>query len=216
MSAEKNQNTHLEQAAASDESIQQVHARLAHHKPDKPDGNPGFPLLLLGIMCTAIFAGSIYLAHYSSRFDPLIYNENQQPSKTKEGAVQLTAAQRGKRVFTTNCAVCHQANGQGMPNVYPPLAGSEWVTDPAHEKDMVRIVINGLQGPITVAGKQFNNVMAPMGHLNDQQIADVLSYIRSEWGNQAPEVSVETVTAVRGELAGRTAPWTVEELQRQQ
>jgi mono/diheme cytochrome c family protein len=215
MSSENNQNTYLEQAAASDESIQQVHARLSHQKPEKPDGNPTFPLLLLGIMCLAVFAGSIYLAHYSSRFDPLIYNENQKPSTTKQGAVQLTASQRGKRVFMANCAVCHQANGQGMPNVYPPLVASEWVTDPANEKHMVRIVINGLQGPITVAGKEFNNVMAPMGHLNDQQIADVLSYIRTDWGNEGPEVSVETVSAVRAEIGGRTGMWTVEELKRQ-
>jgi len=206
-------HSHLEQAGASDESIQQVHARLQTQKPEKPEGNPRFPLVLLGIMCTAIFFGAVYLAHYSSHFDPFIYNEHQKPSKQAATGPVVTPAMLGKRVYTANCMVCHQANGQGQAGVYPPLAGSEWVTEPQHEKHIIGIVLYGLNGPITVKGAEFNNAMTPFGGvLNDQQIANVLTYIRSEWGNEAPEITAEQVAALRAELGAR-GPWTVSELE---
>lgn len=205
-------HTHVEQSGATDESLQQVHGVLLHRKPEKSEGNPRFPLFLLGLTCIAVFFGAIYLAHYSGRFDAAIYNENQKPGGPVETLV-ITPAMRGKKVFQANCLVCHQANGNGTPGVFPPLAGSEWVNDPAHEPHIVRIVLKGLQGPITVKGTTYNNVMTPFGSvLKDQQIADVLSYIRQEWGNSAPEVTVETVAAIRAAVADRAAPWTAEEL----
>lgn len=205
-------HSYLEHGAASDESIQQVHARLAHQKPEKAEGNPRYPLVLLGVMCTAIFFGSIYLAHYSSRFDPLIFNENQKPSPQPASGPVITPAMLGKRVYTANCMTCHQATGQGVAGVYPPLAGSEWVLEPQHEKHMIAIVLHGLNGPITVKGNQYNNAMTPFGGiLRDDQIANVLTYIRSEWGNEAPPVTPEQVAAVRAELGAR-GPFTVEQL----
>ncbi|MBA3848757.1 MAG: cytochrome C [Opitutus sp.] len=205
-------HSHLEQSGASDESIQQVHTRLQAQKPEKKEGNPRFPLVLLGITCAAIFFGSIYLAHYSSRFDPLIYNENQKPVKQAAGGPVITPAMLGKRVFTANCVTCHQATGQGQPGVYPPLAGSEWVLEPQHEKHMIAIVLHGLNGPITVKGNSFNSAMTPFGGiLRDEQIANVLTYIRSEWGNNAPPITPEQVAAVRAELGAR-GPFTVQEL----
>ncbi|MBL9216759.1 MAG: cytochrome c, partial [Opitutaceae bacterium] len=95
--------------------------------------------------------------------------------------------------------------------VYPPLVGSEWVT--GSEERLIRIVLHGLNGPITVEGKEYNNVMAPLGGvLKDDQIANVLSYVRATWGNAAPEVQPETVAKVRSETAGRTSFWTAPEL----
>ena len=207
-------HSHLEQSAASDESLQQVHAKLQAQKPEKPDGNPRFPLVLLGIMCAAIFVGSIYMAHYSSRFDPNIYNEYQKPTKQAAGGVTITPAMLGKRVYTANCMACHQANGMGVAGVYPPLAGSEWVLEPQHEKHMIAIVLHGLNGPITVKGNQYNNAMTAFGGiLRDEQIANVLTYIRSEWGNNAPAVTADQVAALRAQLGAR-GPWTVPELEK--
>lgn len=204
-----------EQSAATDDSIQAVHAQLRAQKPEKPHGYSATPLVLLGLMCTAIFFGSIYLAHYSIRFDPLVVNEV--ANRAKPGAVTqvVTRAMRGKKVYQETCIACHQANGQGQPGIYPPLAGSEWVNDPAREGQLIRIVLHGLQGPIIVAGKEYNNVMAPLGDaLNDEKIANVLSYVRSEWGNNGPEVQPETVAAVRTATASRpkTQYWTAAEL----
>jgi mono/diheme cytochrome c family protein len=205
-------HSHLEQSGASDESIQQVHARLQSNKPEKAEGNPRFPLVLLGIMCCAVFFGAVYLAHYSAHFDASIYNENQKPSKTAATGPVITPAMLGKRVFTANCVTCHQATGQGVPGVYPPLAGSEFVLDAKHEKHIIKIVLFGLNGPITVKGANFNNAMTPFGGiLKDDQIANVLTYVRSEWGNNAPAITADQVAAIRAELGAR-GPWTVEEL----
>lgn len=212
MSSTPDSNYRFEQAAASDDSIQQVHAQLQKQKPDKASGYSFLPLGILGLMCTSVFFGSIYLAHYSIRFDPLVVNEH--AKREKPGAVAVAAvspAQLGKRVFTTICQTCHQANGQGVPGVYPPLVASEWVQ--GSEERIIRIVLHGLNGPITVEGKEYNNAMASLGGvLKDDQIANVLTFIRQEWGNKADEVKAETVARIRGEVGSRSAPWTAPEL----
>lgn len=211
MSSQPDKNFRLEQACASDDSIQHIHAQLQKNKPEKTGGYPFLPLVLLGLICSSVFFGSIYMAHYSIRFDPLVVNEHAKREKPGAAvAAKVTPAMLGKKVFLT-CAACHQANGQGLPGVYPPLAGSEWVN--GNEERIIRIVLHGLNGPIHVAGKEFNNVMAPLGAvLKDDQIANVLSYIRQEWGNHGGEVSVETVARVRAETATRTQMWTAAEL----
>lgn len=212
MSTPSDNDSRLEAAAASDESIRQVHARLQASRPDKAHGYSKTPLFLLGVMCLAVFFGSIYVAHFSIRFDPLVVNEyanRAAPGAPK--AVVVTAAMRGKRVYMTACFACHQANGLGLPGVYPPLAGSEWVS--GTEERTIRAVLHGLSGPITVAGKEYNNVMAPLGAaLNDSQIADVLSYVRQEWGNTGADVDSATVARIRAATADRKAPWTAPEL----
>jgi mono/diheme cytochrome c family protein len=122
----------------------------------------------------------------------------------------------GKRVFTQNCAVCHQQNGLGVPGQFPPLAGSEWVLaqDWHGDNHIVNIVLHGFHGAVTVKGEQFNNVMAPWGKvLKDEQIAAVLTYVRNEWGNQAPPITKEFVSKVREQTKDRTEPWTPKELQ---
>jgi len=205
------EHSYVEQSGASDESLQQVHAHAQGKKPEKPHGYAAFPLVMLGITCTLIFFSSIYLAHYSAHFDPTIFNENQQPAQGGPVVPTITPAMLGKRVFSQTCIACHQATGQGVPGVYPPLAGSEWAQ--GDEQRVIRIVLNGLTGPIHVAGKDFNNTMAPLGAvLKDDQIANALTYVRSEWGNSAPEVSAETVAKVRAEIAGRNTYFTSEEL----
>jgi len=204
----------IEVSKASDDSILQVHARLQKQKPEKADGYSATPLVLLGIMCSGIFLGSIYMVHNAIRFDPLVVSEHAKREKPgAAGAVALSRAQLGKKVFTSTCAACHQVNGLGVPGTFPPLAGSEWAT--GNEERIIRIVLNGLTGPVKVAGHEYNNVMAPLGAvLKDEQIANVLSYVRAEWGNAAPEVQPETVAKVRADTAGRTTAWTAAELEK--
>jgi len=214
MSSSSNNNYRFEEAGASDDSIQQVHAKLQKQKPDKAGGYSFLPLGILALMCTSVFFASIYLADYSIRFDPLVINAH--ATREKPGAVAavaVTPAQLGKKVFASICQACHQANGQGVPGVFPQLAGSEWAQ--GDEGRIIRIVLHGLSGPLTVEGKEYNNVMAALGGvLKDDQIAHVLTYVRQEWGNKAPEVKAETVARIRAEVGARTKPWTAAELEK--
>jgi len=115
------------------------------------------------------------------------------------------------------CFTCHQPNGQGISGQFPPLAGSDWVL--GEKERLIKISIHGLMGEIEVNGVKYNNVMAPPGippgSLTDQQIADVLTYIRNEWGNSASAVSPEEVATIRStvENRGPMQMWTVAELQ---
>lgn len=106
----------------------------------------------------------------------------------------------GKAAYAL-CMACHGPQGAGVPNVGPPLAGSEWVEGPA--SNLIRIQLRGLEGPITVAGEEYTFAapMAPMGAANtDDEVASVLTYIRNSFGNSAPPVLPEQVEALRSEV----------------
>lgn len=106
------------------------------------------------------------------------------------------AAVPGAALYGQYCAVCHQANGQGTPDVFPPLAGSPVVTGDPHF--LARVVFYGLQGRIMVGGKTYSGAMAGFAkNMNDAQIAQVLTYIRSTWGNSAEAVTEDIVKAER-------------------
>jgi mono/diheme cytochrome c family protein len=114
----------------------------------------------------------------------------QNKSATKTGE-QLT----GHQLFSKYCLSCHQADGAGVRNMFPPLAGNEKITGPSN--DLIRIVLFGLEGPIEVNGRAYNQVMPAQDYLNDKQIADVLTYIRNTWGNKASPVKPDEVAKVR-------------------
>lgn len=149
---------------------------------------------------------------------PLIPNTDDLPTILKEPPPSAAVVaptptgptDPGEQVFTTVCAACHQANAQGLPGAFPPLAGSSWVgQDP---ETPIRIVIAGLSGQIKVNGADFNSMMPPPPGLDDEKIAAVLTYVRSHFGNQGAAVSKDQVTAVRAALSGRTNPWSSDEL----
>lgn len=106
------------------------------------------------------------------------------------------SAAAGAKVFTTNCSSCHQANGKGQPGVFPPLAGNATVTGPADK--VIAVVKNGLNGKISVNGTTYNGQMpAWKGTLSDGDIASVITYIRSSWGNKASAVTASQVSAAK-------------------
>ncbi len=108
------------------------------------------------------------------------------------------SAHPGKKVFDSVCLACHMANGTGVPGMYPPLAKTEWVN--GDKKRLIQVTIQGLSGKIEVNGVTYNNIMPPNSHLSDQEIADVLTYVRQSFGNDAGEVTVEEVQRVRADL----------------
>lgn len=106
--------------------------------------------------------------------------------------------EKGKRVYTQTCFACHQLTGEGMAGVFPPLAKSDFLL--ADKDRAIRAVIKGLAGPIKVNGTDYNGVMPPV-LLNDEQVAQVLTYVRNEWGNESDIVTVDDVRKVRAESA---------------
>lgn len=135
------------------------------------------------------------------------------PADAAESAADVLARQMlaGKNAFTRTCATCHQANGQGVPAVFPPLAGSPILTE-ADPGKIIRATLHGLQGPIEVSGHTFNSVMPAQGPLlNDADLAAALTYARNSWGNKAPAVTAEQVSVIRLTVK-RDKFWTWEEL----
>ena len=128
--------------------------------------------------------------------------------------IQSTKAEEvdGKRVYRHVCRNCHNIKGMGISPVYPPLVGSERMSDPDVTVP-IRIVLHGLTGPVTVGKKTYKTMsMAPQSQLSDDEIAAVLTYIRQSWGNEAGPVTPQQVKAVRAQYPPRQKPWTIETL----
>src|SRR5690606_13764052 len=94
------------------------------------------------------------------------------------------------------CAACHQAEGQGMPGTFPPLAKSDYLASASAEK-LAGHIVHGLSGPLTVNGNTYNGAMPPMAFLTDDEIASVLTFVRASWGNNLPPVSSDDVAQAR-------------------
>jgi mono/diheme cytochrome c family protein len=121
------------------------------------------------------------------------------------------AAQDGQQIFTTRCAACHQADGSGIPGMFPPLAGSEWMTGDSGRP--IRILLHGLEGETEVKGEVYSGMMPAWGGaLSDAEIAAVLTYARSHLGNDAGPVTAAEVAKIRAATASRKTPWTAKEL----
>lgn len=134
---------------------------------------------------------------------------------TSSTQAQDAAVARGQTVYMQVCFACHQPTGLGLPGMFPPLAGSDWTAAKKPDR-MIRMVLHGLTGPVTINGKPFATpapLMPPQGAaLSDTQIADVLTYVRDAYGNKASAVTPEQVAAIREAEKARTAMWTEAEL----
>ena len=120
---------------------------------------------------------------------------------------------KGAEIYASSCANCHAASGNGIGGLGPPLAESPWVTGPSER--LLRIILQGLSGPIEVAGERWDSVMP--GHVDypgftDEAIAGLLTYLHRVWGHTGRAIDVAFVTATKNQLASRSALWTVPEL----
>ena len=123
-------------------------------------------------------------------------------------AAQPVAA-NGAQIFASHCAACHQSNGSGVPDAFPPLAGSEWVGGDA--STLAGILLLGISGTITVKDATYDGLMPTFGdQLSDAEIAAVVSYVRASFGNTSPAVTADVVKAERDKLGNRSMPWAGE------
>jgi len=179
-------------------------------------GTP-MPVWLAVLTPVLLIAGAVYFDRNGGWFDAQVYAPYRSLGDVQlyqppgdEDAAQFEA---GRMVYSKTCVACHQANGLGTPGQFPPLVESEWVNE-AEPGRMIRIVLMGVQGPITVKGQNFNNVMVKWDMLSDDDIAAVITFVRQnrEWGNKASAVTPEQVKAVRDKLKGRATSFTAAEL----
>lgn len=122
---------------------------------------------------------------------------NKKPvTKTPPPMPGLTAQlASGKKVFTLNCLPCHQADGLGLPNMYPPLSKTTYVL--GDKVQLIRIALGGFNDAITINGETYTDVMPSFGILKDKEVADLLTYVRNSFGNKADAVTAAEVKKVR-------------------
>jgi mono/diheme cytochrome c family protein len=202
-------------------SVRAIHAAIVREQAEPQDGHEPVSLWLLAVFFATLLAGGYYLGAYSGRFDSTVFDERVGggPIAAKsKGGDQVTVAQGdkpdiGKRIYR-QCAACHQASGVGQAGLYPSLVGSKIANGGGGRA--VRMVLYGAQGPWQAASGNVNGVMTPFGPLlKDDEIAAVLTYVRSSWGSTAGPITKEQVAAVREATKGRTASWTFDELMAQ-
>lgn len=223
MSTPSNSDPRIDQAAVTDESLLVVHEKALGRQPDEKAHYRLMPLALLFLFSGLIFFGGTYLGRYSGHFDSKIFDENvhKGAASAAEPVKQLSPEEviaLGKKLFNDGaCNTCHQPTGLGQPPAIPPLVASEWVT--GSEERLIRIVLNGVTGKITVKGATFDGQMPAFGRVpgsmknwSDDRVAAVLTYVRQEWGNQAAPVSTEKVAEIRAK-EGAHPQWTAEQLQ---
>lgn len=144
----------------------------------------------------AIYSGkevdSVYLGDKSVSSAPITAAASASAKGTLTLAQQIKA---GGALYNGTCSVCHQAAGEGIPTVFPPLAKSDFLN--ADKVRAIGAVLNGLTGPVTVNGNTYNSVMPPMSQLNDDEVANILTYVLNSFGNNGGQVSAADVAHQR-------------------
>jgi mono/diheme cytochrome c family protein len=185
-----------------------------------PDGEPtvtrsAAPMWIIVVTLTLLFFGGLYLDSHGGWFNSKVYAPYNSAERLEAFQPQMGAgavAAQGKRVYEAVCGICHGPDGSGKPGQAPPLAGSEWVTTKGDNR-LVHIPLEGLNGTLTVKGKDWSLNMAAMGAaLSDADLAAVLTYMRTSWGNKAGEVTPDEVKKIRDAIGGHPQPMTGEQL----
>src|SRR3984893_13808670 len=209
----ENGSSHLSQKIAPDQSSFREPAEPGEDIPEPEQGS--IPVWLVGLIGFGIFWAGAYLFSFSGGFKADVFDF--QPKFGVEGGGAKGAPDPkvvGKALFSSNCITCHQATGLGVPGQYPPLAGSEVELGDA-TNHLIAIVLKGLQGPVVVEGKPFNNSMqAWEAQYTDPQLAAILTYVRSDWGNNAPPITADMVKQMRAEFKDRKEQWTWPEIEK--
>lgn len=126
---------------------------------------------------------------------PVTLKAQSKKTAPKAGNTLQASVSRGKKIYTAYCLACHQADGSGVPHLNPPLTATEWVSGP--KPVLIQMILKGSKGKVEIDGDTFTNAMPAQTFLTDQQIADVLTYVRNAFGNKASAVTPAEVKAQR-------------------
>jgi mono/diheme cytochrome c family protein len=180
-----------------------AHQPQAREQAEPSERSQPIPLLVAAITLVMVLAGVAYIL-FSEPFGLPGLGDRRTVADLRAKAPGSGAAADGKTLFSANCASCHQATGKGLPGVFPPLDGSEWVAGDA--RIVANILLHGITGDISVAGNSFKGAMPSFQHLGDAELAAVASYVRSEWSNRAAAIQPE-VFATERKATARTTPF---------
>lgn len=122
-------------------------------------------------------------------------SEGSAVSNAETGSVETMQAHPGKRVYDQYCKACHLADGKGMRGMHPPLVNNKTVN--GNIDKLIDITLKGMTGKIVIDGVEYNGIMPPHLHLTDQQVADVLTYVRQSFGNQSGPITAVQVAKHR-------------------
>ncbi len=191
---------------------------LLREGPEPTADTAALPVLLIALLALLIYAAARNMNNRGGEFDPRVYYPFANLNAVVDAHPRNPADRLrllGKQTFNTaGCVSCHQASGQGVPGQFPPLAGSDWLLGEGPNR-IIRIVLNGFSGPVQVSGAQFNNTMVAFEGIleDDEKVAAVLTYARSDWGNKGEPVTPEQVKKIRALVKGH-APWSADELKK--
>jgi nitrite reductase (NO-forming) len=155
----------------------------------------------------AIYSGKEVDAVYLAERAGANLSAVSQAAKSAQAGTLTLAEQvkAGEALYAGTCSVCHQTSGEGMPGVFPPLAKSDYLL--ADPKRAASHVLKGISGKITVNGRDYNSVMPPMAQLNDDEVANIMTYVLNTWGNKGGAISTAEVKKLRaqtGPVAAKT------------
>jgi mono/diheme cytochrome c family protein len=175
----------------------------AREQADPTERVQPIPLVVAAVTVLMVAAGVLYIL-LSEPFGASGLGDRRTLADLRPAAGGAAGALDGKQVFAGNCVACHQATGKGLPGVFPPLDGSEWVA--SEPRVVANILLHGINGEITVAGNTFKGSMPSFQQLGDAELAAVATYVRSAWSNKAAPVTPATFAAER-KAGTRTTPF---------
>lgn len=142
---------------------------------------------------TILFLSIIFLASCGNKKSNTEKSVIVQPDQTE--TTQVADDNPGKKVYNSVCLACHMRDGSGVPGMHPPLIESDFVN--GEPDKLIKIVLEGLKGKVEIKGEIYNGIMPPQANLSDKQIADVLTYVRSNFGNNSGAITPEQVQKIR-------------------
>lgn len=120
------------------------------------------------------------------------------PKSKAQSGIPKATMERGKQVYEAYCLACHQADGSGVPRLNPPITKTKWVL--GDKKQLITIILKGMDEPIEVNGEEYTNTMGAHDFLKDQEVADLLTYVRNSFGNKATAVTTAEVKTMRAKV----------------